>query len=104
MGTKAKPKRIVGQCNRADFASIAHLSVTLKEPEMLDTTTLTNRQKFAFHFLAIAQDKKIPWKLLRRVVQEVLFWGDDLSVDHLEIKFVRGLENTKEVAEFKKFW
>ena len=34
-----------------DFLSIEHLAVMLEKPEMLDTSTLTNRQKFAFHFL-----------------------------------------------------
>jgi len=83
-----------------DFASIEHLALTLQKPELLDTSTLTNRQKFAFHFLEMAQRKHISWKLLQGVIQEVLFWGDDRDVSAIEIKLVRDPTKSKEVAEF----
>jgi len=97
-------RRIVGQCGQADFVSIEHLAIALEKPEMLDTSTLTNRQKFAFHFLEMAQRKHISWKLLRAVVREVLFWGDDTDVSAIEIKPVRDKARSKEAAELRRLW
>ena len=97
-------RRIVGQCSQVDFASIEHLALTLQKPELLDTSTLTNRQKFAFQFLEMAQRKRISWKLLQGVIQEVLFWGDDTDVSAVEIKLVRDRAKSKEVAEFRRLW
>ncbi len=96
-------RRILGQCGRSDFASIEHLAVALKEPEMFDTSTLTSRQKFAFHFIALTAKKGIPWRLLR-AVDEVLFWGDGQDVSAVEIKFVRDQSKVSEVGEFKTLW
>ena len=97
-------RRIVGQCSQADFRSIEHLAIALEKPEMLDTSTLTNRQKFAFQFLEMAQRKRISWKLLRGVVQEVLFWGGDTDVSAIEIKCARDPMKKERVAEFKRLW
>lgn len=97
-------RRIVGQCSPADFVSIEHLAIALEKPEMLDTSTLTNRQKFAFHFLDMAQRKSITWGLVRSVVREVLFWGDDTDVSAIEIKLVRDPTRSKEAAEFRRLW
>ena len=97
-------RRIVGQCNQVDFKSIEHLALTLATPEVLDTSTLTNRQKFAFLFLEMAQRKRVSWELLRRAVQEVLFWGDGTDVSAIEIKFVRDSAKSKEIAELKGLW
>ena len=52
--TRIVMKRIVGQCNAVDFADIEHLAAALEEPEMLDTSTLTNRQKLTFHLLLVS--------------------------------------------------
>lgn len=71
---------------------------------MLDTSTLTNRQKFAFHFLEMVQCKHIPWELLRGTVHEVLFWGNDTDVTAIEIKFTLDPTKSKEVAEFLRLW
>lgn len=87
-----------------DFASIEHLAITLEKPEVLDTSTLSNRQKFAFQFLEMAQRKRIPWKLLQGAIREVLFWGNDTDVSAIEIKFVRDPAKSKEVAEFRRLW
>ena len=87
-----------------DFASIEHLALTLEKPEMLDTSTLTNRQKFAFQFLEMAQRKHVSWKLLKGAVREVLFWGDDTDVSAIEVKLVRDSAKSKEVAEFRRVW
>jgi len=97
-------RRIVGQCSQADFRSIEHLAIALEKPEMLDTSTLTNRQKFAFQFLDMAQRKRISWKLLRAVVREVLFWGNDTDVSAIEIKCVRDPTKKEEVAELRRLW
>ena len=102
--TTKQARRIVGQCNQADFRAIEHLAVALEKPEMLDTSTLTNRQKFAFTFLDMAQRKHISWKLLRTVVREVLFWGDDTDVSAIEIKPVRDATKKEQVAEFRRLW
>jgi len=97
-------RRIVGQCSQADFVSIEHLAIALEKPEMLDTSTLTNRQKFAFHFLEMAQRKNVRWGLVRSVVREVLFWGNDTDVEAIEVKLVRDKARSKEAAEFKRLW
>lgn len=104
MSSNKQMSRIVGQCSQTDFNSIEHLSLTLEKPELLDTSTLTRRQKFAFHFLSMAQRKNIPWSLLRAVIQLVLFWGDDDNVSAIEIKFIPDPTKSKEVAEFKRRW
>jgi len=104
MAIAKQSRRIVGQCSQADFVSIEHLAIALEKPEMLDTSTLTNRQKFAFHFLDMAQRKHISWKLLRAVIREVLFWGDDRDVSAIEIKPVRDPKKKDQVAEFRLLW
>ena len=97
------PRRILGQCNQVDFANIEHLAMTLKDPEMLDTSTLTNRQKYAHHFLALTIKKKIPWKMVR-LVNEVLFWGENEKISAVEIKFIRDQSKRSEIAKFKTLW
>ena len=97
-------RRIVGQCSQADFVSIEHLAIALEKPDLLDTSTLTNRQKFAFHFLEMAQRKNVSWGLVRSVVREVLFWGNDTDVEAIEVKLVRDKARSKEAAEFKRLW
>lgn len=97
-------RRIVGQCSQVDFKSIEHLAITLEKPEVLDTSTLSNRQKFAFQFLEMAQRRHISWKLLQRAVREVLFWGNDTDVSEIEIKFTRDSARSREVAEFRRLW
>lgn len=95
--------RIVGQCRQADFAEIAHLAVTLEKPEMLDTSTLTNSQRFALRFVALAQRKKVPWKSLK-LIKEVLFWGDDRDVSGIEIKFITDMSKLSKIKEFRELW
>ncbi len=97
-------RRIVGQCTQVDFASIEHLAFALEKPEMLDTSTLSNRQKFAFQFLEMAQRKHISWKLLQGAVREALFWGDDTDVSAIEVKLSRDPTKSKQVAEFRRLW
>ncbi len=92
--------RILGQCSQKDLDEIEHLAVALDNPEMLDTSTLTSRQKFAFHFLAVTIDKKIPYKLVRATIQEVLFWGENDTIRNLEVKLQK-TASEKDLREFK---
>ncbi|MBA7629524.1 hypothetical protein ES703_37023 [subsurface metagenome] len=98
-------RRIVGQCGQSDFSSIEHLASVLNAPEMLDTSTLTNRQKFACYFIVMTRDKDIPWQLVRSVVREVLFWGEDANkITHTEVKLARDRSKLKEVQKFRALW
>jgi len=96
-------RRILGQCCQSDFKDIEHLVVALDIPEVLDTSTLTSKQRFAFHFLALTIEKKIPYKMLR-LVREVLFWGEGEDVSAVEVKFVRDDLKRGEVLKFKELW
>lgn len=97
------PRRIVGQCHQSDFAKVEHLAIALQNPEMLDMSTLTNKQKFAFHFIALIINKKIPWRMLA-VVREVLFWGDEDHISGVEVKFVQDTSKISEIEEFRKLF
>jgi len=96
-------RRILGQCGQEDFKSIEHLATVLDSPTMLDTKTLTNRQKFAFYFMAEVIKKKIPLELLK-VVREVLFWGEGEEVTNIVIKLFRIQKFAKDIEEFKRQW
>lgn len=96
--------RIIGQCNQADFAEIEHLVDSIINPEDLDTSTLKRKQIFAFLFTNEARRKGISWKLLRSVVQEVLFWGEGDYVRDIEIKFMRDARKHNEILEFRRLW
>lgn len=95
--------RIIGQCSQVDFTDIEHLTVTLSEPAMLDMSTLTNRQKFAFNFYAHLYTKGISYSLARSIVREVLFWGETDVVQAIEIKFKNNAEKS-EIQGFKRLW
>lgn len=96
-------RRIIGQCNQSTFLSIEHLAAIVENPDQLDVNTLSNTQKFAFRFLQMAIRKGISWKMLRKVVKEVLFWGeDDGKITGIQVKFIQKL--TPEVKRFKELW
>lgn len=98
-------RRVIGQCHQADFEGVEHLAAALDDPTMLDTSTLTSRQKFAFHFIAVIKDKGISWKLMRSVVSEVLFWGEGGDkITHVEVKLTRDPSRHGKVLEFNKLW
>ena len=98
-------RRVIGQCNQVDFASIEHLASITEDPEKLDTSTLKRKEKFAFLFLTVALRKKIGFGLLKSVVQEVLFWGEDEDeVMRIEVRPVRDYSKRGDVAEFKRLW
>ena len=99
------PRRILGQCNQVDFADIEHLVMVLENPEMLDLSTLKKKQEFAFRFVAIAQDKGISWELLREVIREVLFWGENgEKITHIEIRFIKDRSKVRKIREFRGLW
>lgn len=78
--------RIIGQCNTADFKSIEHLALTLKNPEMLDLSTLSRKQKLAILVMAVFKEAGIKVKDAYKI-REFLFWDDG----HIEIKFLNVL-------------
>jgi len=66
-------RRIIGQCNTSDFATLAHLSGLMQRGEEVDLTNLTNRQKIAVRVLAHFIKHDIPLKTLAKI-REVLVW------------------------------
>lgn len=97
--------RIIGQCNQVDFTSIEHLAAITEDPELLDVSTLNRKERLAFIFLSNALRKGISWELLRSVVQEVLFWGEDEdNVEHMEIRLKRDPLKSNEIRKFKLLW
>ncbi|GAH81021.1 unnamed protein product [marine sediment metagenome] len=66
-------RRIIGQCNTSDFATLAHLSGLMERGEEVDLTNLTNRQKVAVRVLDHFLKHDIPLKTLAKI-REVLVW------------------------------
>ena len=97
-------RRIVGQCSQKDFAGIEHLAAIVEKPDQLDVTTLSNSQKFAFRFIQVAFRKEIEWREIRKVIKEVLFWGDGDNVHEIQIKFKQNSALLKEIETFKELW
>ena len=95
--------RILGQCSQVDFNDIEHLAAALENPAMLDMSTLSNRQMFAFNFYAHLYKKGIPYSLARAIVREVLFWGETDVIQAIEIKFKRNAE-INDFLKFKRLW
>jgi len=95
--------RIIGQCSQADFKDIEHLVSALERPAMLDMSTLSNRQVFAFNFYTHLYKRDIPYSLAKSVVREVLFWGETDFIKAIEIKFKQNAER-REILKFKRFW
>jgi len=94
-------QRIIGQCGQSEFADIDHLVDITDDPSMLDVTTLTESQKFAFRFMTIAFRKGISWSLIRGYVKQVLFWGDGDKATRIEVKLFRDRHGRE---EFAKLW
>ncbi len=69
-------RRIIGQCNTADFKSIEHLALVLtSQPEMLDTSTLSRKQKLALGVIAALAEAGIKLRECYKI-REILFWND----------------------------
>jgi hypothetical protein len=96
--------RIICQCNKADFIEIENMAASLDDPSKFDQNALSKKQKWAFHFIIIAMKHGISWELMRSVVREVLFWGDEEAAKRLEIRFARDPAKKGEIEEFKTLW
>ena len=66
-------RRIIGQCNTADFKAIEHLSTLMHRGEEVDLTNLSNRQKAAVAVLHHFQGCMVPFKVALKL-REVLIW------------------------------
>ena len=75
--------KIIGQCNTADFKDIEYLAVTLINPEMLDVSTLSRKQKLALVVIAAFKEAGIKFYECRKI-REILFWDDG----HIAFKFL----------------
>ncbi len=78
-----KMPRIIGQCNTATFKDIEHLASVLHNPEMLDVSTLSRKQRLAFLAMAALLKSGIKRKELYKI-REILFWDDG----HIEFKLL----------------
>ncbi len=67
------PRHIIGQCNTADFRYLEHLSDVIARGEEIDLTNLSNKQKMAVHVLHHFQEKNVPFKVLLKV-KEIVVW------------------------------
>lgn len=68
-----KQRRVIGQCGLADFKRLEHLVGMMERGDEVDLTNLTNRQKMAFHVLGYFQHCGVPFKVLLKI-REVLVW------------------------------
>ncbi len=66
-------RKIIGQCNTADFKDLEHLSTLIHRGGQVDLTNLTNRQKTAVLVLRHLQLCGRPFKVALKV-REVLVW------------------------------
>ena len=66
-------RRIIGQCHLADFKALQHLKTLIDRGEEVDLTNLTNRQKVAVQVLHHFQSCDVPFKVLLKL-REVLVW------------------------------
>ena len=103
MADNRRRMRILGQCGQVDFNDIEHLTASLENPAMLDMSTLSNRQVFAFNFYAHLYRRDIPYSLARAIVREVLFWGETDVIQAIEIKFKPNAERN-DILKFRRLW
>ena len=66
-------RRIIGQCNTADFKALEHLSTLMHRGEEVDLTNLSNRQKAAVTVLHHFQLCGVPFRVALKI-REVLMW------------------------------
>lgn len=95
--------RILGQCGPSDFKDIEHLVAALERPDMLDMSTLTNRQIFALNFYTRLYRRNISYDLAKSIVRQVLFWGETDFIKAIEVKFKPNAEKVS-ILKFKKLW
>ncbi len=95
--------RIIGQCGPSDFKDIEHLVSALDSPDMLDMSTLTSRQVFAFNFYIRLYRKGIDYNLAKFIVRQVLFWGETDFIKAIEIKF-KPNAGRDDIHKFRRKW
>ena len=66
-------RRIMGQCNTADFKDLEHLSTLMHRGEEVDLTNLSSRQKAAVMVLHHFQSCSVPFEVALKI-REVLVW------------------------------
>lgn len=66
-------RRVIGQCNIADFRHLEHLSDIMARGEEVDLTNLTNRQKMAVRVLHHFNQCNVSFEVLLKI-KEVLIW------------------------------
>lgn len=69
-------KRIFGQCNTADFHYLEHLSDVIARGDEIDLTNLSKKQKMAVLVLHKFQEQNVPFKVLLKL-KEVIIWDLD---------------------------
>lgn len=97
--------RIVRSCAQNDFLAVDHLASITEHPEQLDISTLSRSQYAALHFLCLALPKGISWPFIKKVVREVLFWGEsDESITKVSIRFLPDLNKELAIKKFVELW
>jgi hypothetical protein len=66
-------RRIIGQCNTADFSGLLHIGDLLAKGQEIHLSNLSNRQKMAVRVIDQFQKHDIPLKTLSKI-KEVLVW------------------------------
>ena len=69
-------RRIVGQCNTADFKHLEHLVDWVDQGKEIDVSSLTKSQQNAIRVLAYFQKCDVPFGILLQL-REVLIWQYD---------------------------
>ncbi len=89
-------RRIIGQCQSADFSHLAHLSGLMERGEEVYLDNLTNRQKIAVRVVGHFLKHDIPLKTLTKI-REVLVWdmGDGGAAFEYKLKDPRDMETVR---------
>lgn len=66
-------RRIIGQCNTADFRYLEHLSDLIARGKEVDLTNLSNKQRMAVLVLRHLRANGVPFEVLLKV-REVIIW------------------------------
>lgn len=66
-------RRIIGQCNTADFSGLLHIGDLLAKGQEIHLSNLSNRQKIAVRIIDHFIKHDIPLKTLDKI-KEVLAW------------------------------
>jgi len=96
-------RHIVGQCNTSDFVLLDHLVNFIQRGEEVDLTNLTNRQKMAVHVLHYFNKNEVPFSVLLKI-REVLIWKLDDGHMAFEFKLLhQGDTKTRDILRNMRF-